>query len=87
MPQGVSTIMSTTLRTPGVRQAELVAVSRSAQLCTVPDSVTSVPCTVTAICWASASAARFSAASMSGVASSLWHVRERGQVAGNAKLK
>ena len=46
--------MSTTLRTPGVPQAELVAVSRSSQLCTVPDSVTSLPCTATRIFLASA---------------------------------
>ena len=45
--------MSTTVRTPGVPQAELVAVSRSSQLCTVPDNVTSLPCTATEICLAS----------------------------------
>lgn len=41
--QCASVIMSTTLVTPGVRHAAIVTVSRSAQLCTVPDSVRSVP--------------------------------------------
>ena len=41
--------MSTTLRTPELPQAERVAKSRSAQLCTVPVKVTSLPLTATAM--------------------------------------
>jgi hypothetical protein len=41
--QNESVILSITLRTPGLDQAESVARSRSDQLCTLPVSVTSVP--------------------------------------------
>ena len=63
--QYASVILSTTLCTPGVLQAEFVADSRSAHVCTVPDSVTSLPCTAAKMSFASAIAVRFIAASMS----------------------
>ena len=40
---------STTLRTPGVPQAEFLAMSRSDQVGTLPDNVTSAPLTDTEI--------------------------------------
>ena len=56
---------STTLPTPGVPRAWCFAISRSAELCTVPVGATSAPSTRTEIFLASRVARRFSATSLS----------------------